>query len=150
MSATKSDAAIVYQDSANRQYSIEFELHAWRDPKTEVYDPIRSLFEYSCANIAKDSFLSIELPYVFDIQIGNAVQIKYAALTAVQPTWKFPWKDGYPMHATVSLTFMEIPPLYRVTMGGKVSTKAPEEINGKSLTNAERESESQGSTFQSR
>lgn len=118
--ATKADAAIVYQDSANRQYNIEFELHAYKDAKTEVFDPIRSLFEYSCADVAQGDFLSIKLPHVFSIRVGKAMELKYAALVAVQPTWKFPWKNGYPMHASVSLTFMEIPPLYRTNIDGKV------------------------------
>lgn len=119
---TKLDASVIYQDSTNRQFNIEIELVAFSNPKREVYDPLRALMEYSCAS-AKGAF-GIEFPAVFSLHSGTngkggVFSIELAALQAIQPTWKFPWKDGYPMAASATLTFMEIPPLYRQTMRGQ-------------------------------
>lgn len=119
---TKLDASVVYQDSTNRQFTIEIELVAFADPKKEVYDPIRALMEYSCASA--NGVFGVEFPAVFSLHSssngkGGVFSIDLAALQSVQPTWKFPWKDGYPMAASVTLTFMEIPPLYRQTMRGQ-------------------------------
>ena len=119
---TKLDSSVVYQDSTNRQFSIELELVAYEDARKEVYEPIRAFMELSCAS-AKGAF-GIDFPAIFSLKsesMGGAgvVNINMAALIATQPTWRFPWKDGYPMSASITLTFLEIPPLYRQTLNGK-------------------------------
>lgn len=119
---TKLDASMVYQDSTNRQFNIELELVAFSNPKREVYDPIRAFMEFSCAS-AKGMF-GIDFPALFTLHStskggSGVISIELAALVSVQPTWKFPWKDGYPMAASVTLTFVEIPPLYRQTLKGQ-------------------------------
>lgn len=122
---SKIDASTVYQDSQNRTYTFEFEFVAYQDPKFEVYEPVRRLMELSCADTT-DSAVGIQFPAIFEIFTATsrgkgrgALSIKNCALTSVQPTWKFPWKEGYPMSASVALTFVELPPLYRKTLNGK-------------------------------
>jgi len=64
------------------------------------------------------SSIGINLPYIFDISTSPASFIKssYTALTAVQPTYKGPYIDGYPSMCDLSLSFTDLSPLFRKTI----------------------------------
>ena len=115
----KSDVSLVYQNTANRILTFSFDFVAWDNVKGDVFDPISALIFHSCASHGDgEASLAIKFPSVFKLHTepGNMLNVGWAALTDVSPTYTFPWKDGYPMEAKVQLTFKELPPLYRDTM----------------------------------
>lgn len=124
----KVDTSLIYKDSKRMEYSLTF--HLAQLPNTTPYDavfkPVRRLEELSCASLAGD-FIGINFPAVFRVYTspGDIINIKYAALTAVQPTWREPFKNGYPISCELQLTFVDIEPLYRSSFEsrGRVRTK---------------------------
>lgn len=118
----KVDTSLVYKDSKRLEYSMTFHLAQTpgKSSYTGVYKPVRKLEELSCASLAGD-FIGINFPAVFRIftSPSDIINIRYAALTAVQPTWRAPYKNGYPMSCELQLTFVDIEPLYKKTFEGK-------------------------------
>lgn len=120
------DSPLTYQGSERRVYDFEIQLVDEGNPKGDVLDPIHLLEKYSCPTIG-DGISSIGLPYVFEVTSfpSNLINIKYAALESVQPTYMSPYRYGYPTKATVALRFKELSPLYRKTFDdtkGVIST----------------------------
>jgi len=114
----KVDFPLVYQNSDRRQITLEFKLVATSDSKSDVYDIVHSLELYSCPDYT-GSDVEFSPPYIFDIRTtpGSIINIKRAALTSVQPTWEYPYdSQGYPMSCTLTLSFTDMSPLYRITI----------------------------------
>ncbi len=116
----KSDAPLVYKDSSRREYSFTFIFADQGNPGYDVMAPVNYLRQFSCANF-KDK-LQIEFPYIFSVDTisGNGaiipvVNIKYAALRSVQPTFGGPYRGGIPSRCDCQVTFMDIEPLYKTT-----------------------------------
>jgi hypothetical protein len=114
----KIDKPLVYSTSNRRQITFELELIAEKDPKKDIVDVIQDLMKYSCAGISQRSNIDIEFPYFFEVTTEPSQVIKYStcALTAVQPSYGEPWRNGYPMSAKLQLTFEDISPLFRQTI----------------------------------
>jgi hypothetical protein len=114
------DAPMVYKDTANMRYALEFEFGAYKDPYNEITRPIQSLMAYSCP-IPKDDLATIEPPYAFKVvarangQSRPLFKVDYAALVTVQPTFHQPYKNGNPTKATLVLEFVDIEPTYQHT-----------------------------------
>lgn len=114
----KVDATLVYKTSHRKKYSLEFEINFYRssDPKRLIFQPIRELEKCSCADFESGSFTKIDFPAVFTIKSEpnkDLINIKYAALTAVQPTWMAPYINGYPSRVRLTISFVDIKPLYK-------------------------------------
>lgn len=113
----KIDSALTYQNSQRREYSLTFNfgfVYGDKSAEDSVFKPIRRLEELSCAQL-DEGLINIKFPAVFRINStpGDLIKINYAALTAVQPTWSAPFKNGYPITCELQLTFIDIEPLYR-------------------------------------
>jgi hypothetical protein len=124
MNRQKADTPLVYKNSQRREYTFEFELMAYSDAYNEVYKPVEELRYYSCPGLKTGDSISFDLPYVFKVTslTGSTTSstttksflfMEVAALVSLQPTFKGPYIDGFPMHCTLQLTFREIPPLFR-------------------------------------
>jgi len=129
----KIDSAMVYQNSKKREYSLSFVLAQFpsnnKSDSSSNYDsifyPIRELQKLSCAQLGS-GLISLSFPAIFKIYTtpSKIININHAALISVQPTWRAPFKDGYPTVCELQLTFIDIEPLYRKSFefGGIVKT----------------------------
>jgi hypothetical protein len=122
--AHKIDNSYVYKGSPRRTYTFVFELVVERDPKKDVFDPIKSLEALSCP-IMDGDFVGIKFPSIFKVYTkpNSLIYIENAALTGVQPTFQGPYINGYPSACTVSLTFTDLNPMYRSTVNGEITGK---------------------------
>lgn len=140
------DAPMVYKDTANMRYALEFEFGAYKDPYNEITRPIQALMKYSCP-LPKDDLATIEPPYAFRVQAranGQSTplfKINYAALATVQPTYLQPYKNGNPMKATLVLEFIDIEPAYQHTFDnnyeGQSSVVVTQKVGGQLSTPTE-------------
>lgn len=117
----KVDTSLIYQDTDRRQVELMVYLAAYKDPKKEVLDPVRDLQRYSCPNLEQAGVVGsmTEQPTVFNVTTRNGsgeevgiINIKHAALTSVQPSWKGPYFKGkYPSYCELSLSFRDLNPI---------------------------------------
>ena len=115
---TRIDTPLSYQDSDRRKYDFEFQLVDEGDTYNNVVFPVKKLEQYSCPGFRNG--VAIDLPYVFKISSlpsssggKKLIDIGYSALTVVTGTYNGPYRNGFPTHATLSLSFEELQPLYR-------------------------------------
>ena len=123
--AAKVDEALVYQDSPRRSMTFKLNLAAKVDPYNEVYIPVKKLQYYSCARMGA-GIVSIEWPYLFNVKIKgydgpSLMEMKLAAMQNCDVVWKMPFvkdKAGelLPCVAELTLTFIELAPLYKQTL----------------------------------
>ena len=118
---TRVDTPLSYQNSNRRKYDFEFHLVDEGDTYNNVVFPIKLLEKYSCPEWKGG--VSIDLPYVFKIRSfpnyngKTLIDINYSALTTVTATYNGPYRNGFPTHATIALSFEELQPLYRKSFG---------------------------------
>ena len=122
--AAKVDEALVYQDSPRRSMTFKLNLAAKSDPLSEVYMPVKKLQYYSCARMGA-GIVSIEWPHLFNVkvcQMGGQplMEMKLAAMQNCDVVWKMPFiadaGDLLPCVAELTLTFIELAPLYKQTL----------------------------------
>lgn len=124
----KVDTSMVYQDTKRREYTFVFNFAVTgKGPEKEVFEPIREMQKLSCAEIGgENALIDIKFPAIFKVysEPSNIIKINHAALTAVQPTWKAPYKNGYPISCELQVRLMDIEPLYRRSFeeGGIIRT----------------------------
>lgn len=123
--AAKIDSAYTYQDSNRREFSLTIEMHETvSDHPYEMYECVQKLKEASCAEHI--GMLQVGFPRIFRIVTHpiKIININHAALTGVQPNWKSPYHNGYPCGCELTLTFVDIEPLYResFSQGGIIKT----------------------------
>jgi len=122
------DSPLVYKNSKRREYTLMFQLGVSDENTNEVniFNAIRELEKLSCPELDGE-MINIDFPAIFNIRTDPVpiIKINYAALTGVQPVWKGPYRNGYPMFVDLSLTFTDIQPLYRKSFeqGGIVRTE---------------------------
>lgn len=129
---SKIDTAVVYLDTARRDYQFDFILINEGDPVADIVEPIKTLMKYSCADI-KTALTGIYFPAIFEIESypGGMIKIDSAALTHVDAVYEGPFTNGYPMMARLTLSFKEIAPLYQssfaddISKGIKITHNAP-------------------------
>lgn len=138
VSQVKMDTPLAYEGSTRREITLMFLLSALPYNGADIYEdvvkPVQLLKEYSSADFEEGDILNIKFPYIFSIDTvdGNGKAIKllnysYAALRSVQPTYEGPFINGSPMKCELTLTFMDIEPLYRKSFqyasgAGRVTT----------------------------
>jgi hypothetical protein len=111
----KIDAALTYTDSPRRQYTFPFTLVDEGNPNIDIIDPINRLKRLSCSE--RRGLVNYSLPYIFEVysEPNQFLHVKNAVITAIQPTFKGPYRNGFPSTADLELTFMDLDPLYRTT-----------------------------------
>ncbi len=123
--AAKVDEALVYQDSPRRSFTFKLNLAAKNDAYEEVYMPVKKLQWYSCAGIDGDSMVSVNWPHLFNVSVREwdgglmLLEMSLAALQNCDVTWKMPYIKTSrlaPCVADLSLTFIELAPLYKQTL----------------------------------
>lgn len=117
----KPDTPLVYRGSGRREIPIDLQLADQGDIEYDVMEPINRLREYSSAMNSGNLF-TIEFPHIFELSTvtgtGKSVDIitmKYAALRSVQPGFRGPYRSGYPSRCELTLTFVDMEPVYRDT-----------------------------------
>ena len=115
----KVDTPLVYTGSQRRQMTFTFVLQEWKNASKEVLEPIHEFRKLSCAGIDGQSVDKIDFPAVFQISsypVGF-VNILDAALVDVQITWNSPYTNGISKRAELTLTFLDLRPLYKSSWG---------------------------------
>lgn len=112
------DSALVYRNTQRREYTLNLELKTC-DSKTNegtLNAAVRKFEELSCPE-AKGGHIKIEWPSIFRVETTPypLIFIEYAALTAVQPVYKWPYVGGMSRNIELQLTFMDIKPVYAST-----------------------------------
>jgi len=114
----KMDTPLVYSGSARREYNLTFYLHDQNQPEliSQVADAFR---RYGCARIGagREALARIDIPYIFELSMtpGRWIFIKNSALTAIQTTYGMPYIRGHASQITMSLTFLDLQPLYEAS-----------------------------------
>lgn len=118
--AIKIDTPLYYTNSDRRQIVFEFQLfneniNGWKSEDI-LMKPIQELMKMSSPDLISD--ITIEFPYMWEITTKPTEFIKYSycALTAVQPTWNAPYINHLPASCNLSLTFLDLSPLYAGTI----------------------------------
>lgn len=112
----KLDVPMTFNDSNRRQISLIFTFADQGNTKTDVFEPVRKLQIYSCAD-KTDGFYDFDMPYIFTVETLNSdlLYIEHAALQSVQPTWFGPYRNGYPSKCELTVQIQDLDPLYRKT-----------------------------------
>lgn len=130
--ALKNDNPVVYDNSTRRNLSVELSLAVYTDTYKDVMFPIEKLMELSSPTRSNSSSQQVGFtyPHIFDISIVLGVtskstmyHIPNAAITSINPTLKYPYINGYPSAADITLQFEDLDPLYTENLveGKKVS-----------------------------
>jgi hypothetical protein len=118
----KYDSPLIYNGANKREVTFTFELADQGDPGFDVYEPINTFLKYSCPGVDGQDFIKMKQPYLFEVVTvdGNNVNtglihLAKAALTSVQPAYHYPFRNGHPTKAELTLTFRNTYPSYRDT-----------------------------------
>lgn len=103
---------LVFEGSNRREYSMMFQLADKGDTKRDVFDPVQFFREKTSAEI--ENHITIKFPHIFTIKsIPNGIiNMKYAAIVAVQPNFQGPYRNGYPSRCELTLSFRDMSPLF--------------------------------------
>lgn len=121
LAKNKVDTPMVYEDSERREYILEFNLTASdSDQAEEMMFGVRTMEAYSLPTKPGIDGSNLGLPRVFTIRsyprvndISPLIDIEYAAITSIQPTYLAPYdENGWPMRIQLTVTFKEMPPIY--------------------------------------
>ena len=110
----KVDTPTTFQDSQRRSLSLTLILSDIGNTEKNVFEPVRLLQKYSCAEKDITRF-GFNMPYIFTVETIDSplIYIEYSALTSVQPTYYGPYRDGFPSKCELTLKFDDLQPLYR-------------------------------------
>ena len=133
----KVDTPMAYVTSNRRQWDLTFQLAAWSSPFEEVVKPVKELMKYSSPAQGSGQ-IAIEFPWIFKVSTypEGLILVNHAALTSVQPTWKAPYRDGFPTSCELLLVFKDLSPLFRNTIqyGGIINVVKPKKPETKPET----------------
>lgn len=129
--ALKNDNPVVYESSTRRNLSIELSLAVYENTYSDVMEPIELLMELSSPTRGgNNTQVGFIYPYIFDISMvlgttNNVTmyQISNAVITSINPTLKYPYINGYPSSADLTIQFEDLDPLYveKLVEGRKVN-----------------------------
>lgn len=113
------DSTLMYKSSERREYTFTLELAETIDVDyITITNSVKNLELLSTPENTGD-IITINFPSIFSVKSSAGSEyiptifIEHAALTAVQPTWKAPYRNGYPTQVDLQLTFKDIDPLFR-------------------------------------
>lgn len=112
----KIDTPMYYSNSDRRQIALEFQLFNETGKSEDFIKPIQELMKMSSPDLVSD--INIEFPYMWSIKTLPIPFLNYTtcALTAVQPIWQSPYVNHLPSSCALTLTFMDLSPLYAGTI----------------------------------
>jgi len=118
------DAPLYYKGSDRRKFDLIFYLVEEGDACSDVVVPVRML--QALSSPVKDGVLyGILPPHIFSINSepdADFLFVEYAALKAVQPTWRGPYIGGYPSSCELTLSFEDMTPLFHDSFGSSFVT----------------------------
>jgi hypothetical protein len=130
------DSALHYKTSERRRYEITLQLVETGDPKSDIMEIVRAIQKFSSPTMQKGTLADIRPPYIFRVYTmpKGWIDIDYAVLNAVQPTFKGPYIDGYPSTCDLLLSITDMSPLYDelFSFKDKVTTKSVGGQSGRS------------------
>ena len=123
------DTPLVYTGSERRSLELTFNLVEEGNGGMDIIEPVKVLQELSCAKQKTtvsgvidevdtgnsfESMVGIEIPYIWNVMTFPVtwIDMRYAALRTVQPTFRGPFIDGYPSSCELLLSFQALEPLY--------------------------------------
>ena len=121
----KIDNPLVYETSPHRTITINFSLASQTEPiGKDIYDITFKFINYSSPDL-KPNDIEVDLPYIFSIRTDPSGIINYpvCALTSVQPDYKAPYVNGYPMTIDLTLTFEDLQPIFRTFLNKSYKAK---------------------------
>jgi hypothetical protein len=147
---TRTDSPLVYKTTQPLQYNINFSFVATRSGEPgRLFQMVQELLMFSSpsrptssAGGTQISNIKIDPPYIFEVKTLpstalsstggalNVLNLKYAALTTINPTFYGPYIDGCGTKLDLTLTFTDITPLFSNTFagGGTSVTAAPTSV----------------------
>lgn len=136
---TRVDAPLVYKNSQNLQYNLNFTYVAHMPgDSTILFEISRALMK--CSSPKRDTGAEnvfIKPPNLFKVYTnysGSGVppmlNLEYAALVSVQPTYHGPYIDGTPLKLELQLTFTDVTPLFSTTFDYSGTSVTTGEIGG--------------------
>ena len=117
----KVDNPMVYKTSPHRSITLTFNLaNDGNNHPSYIYNIVDKLIQYSSPEL-KEGDIEVDLPYVFYVRSVPNPMVNYsvAALTSIQPDYKAPYKDGYPLTIDLTLTFTDLRPLFKSFLKAK-------------------------------
>jgi hypothetical protein len=117
-SRKKIDSPLVYSDSDRREYTLVFQFADQGDVYKDVMQVPSELKSFSSPTIIEEngmvSATNINFPYIFSVETEPVPFIKmdYAVITALQPQYYSPYRDGMPTKCDMSITFRDMKPTY--------------------------------------
>lgn len=127
----RADFPVVFTNSPRREYSFEIELGSQGDNRLDVWEPVNLLQEYSSAQ--NQGLTQFQYPYAVKCKTKTGqgaevpiVNLKYGAITSVQPSFSAPYVKGYPTTCKLTVTVMDLLPLFRSSYSegmGKVTAE---------------------------
>lgn len=120
------DSSLMYKDSDRRKYSFTFRIIDLEgDPYNNVFLPVRELEKCSCAEISGE-LIDINFPYIFKVFTpeSDLLKINNAAITSVSPVWSGPYVNNYHIQCELTVSIIDLEPLYRSNFdqGGIIRT----------------------------
>jgi len=118
------DTPLVYTGSERRSLELNFNLIEEGGGTADIIEPVKTLQALSCS-VQTDNLIGVDIPYVFSIETYPIpwINIKYAALKTVQPTFRGPFVGGLPSSCELLLSFESLEPLYRKQYDQDLSAK---------------------------
>jgi len=118
----KIDTPLVYRNSQRRRMDFVFTLADAGDG-SHLVDTVHTMMELA-APVSKSQY-EIDFPYVFSISTEpqGLFQMQYAVITQISPTWKHPFINGNAVVCDLTVSVMDMSPLFRKTLeqGGIVN-----------------------------
>ena len=120
----KVETPLVYQGTDRRKISLMVNFGVYSSPYLDVVRPVELLRKYSAPEFKGESIVEtkVEVPAVFKLitKTGTGtviplINMRYAVLTAVQPTFYGPYIKGYPSRCELTLEFQDMEPLTKST-----------------------------------
>jgi len=114
----KVDTPLVYQNSERREFTLTFDIVNIA-AEEDVVRTVKLLQQYAAPESPGTGSISYQPPFVFSVNSTpdtRIVDMRYAALTSIQSTYKPPYLFGRPMHVELTLTFRDIEPLFANTI----------------------------------
>jgi hypothetical protein len=119
----KVDTPLVYKASQRRNWNLTFILADASGGK-KIMEAVKLLQKYA-APFSRQDVLSIEFPWVFELSTipEGLIHANFAALTSIQPSWMSPYIKGRPTRCELTLSFVDMSPLFEKTIetGGIVN-----------------------------
>jgi hypothetical protein len=111
----KIDAPLAYTNSPRRQFMVTFPLLS-EGLKTNLVEIVKDISAYAAAKNINESYIG--WPHLWSIQSSprGILDIDLAACTSVQTTWQHPYRNGIPQRCELTLSFLDVSPLFAQTI----------------------------------